>query len=356
MKAFGFLSFGHYGHGTGIGDPDAKTSLQDALDITIGADELGVNGAYWRVHHFARQAASPIAMLAAAGARTKNIEVGTGVIDMRYENPLMLAEDIATLDLLLDQRIAIGVSRGSPEPAKRGWEAFGYTGSTDPRGADIAYSHFDQFLSAIKGEGQADLDASGYILGTPPSGPRLRIEPHSPGVEKRIWWGAGSRQTAIWAAQQGVNLMSSTLLTETEDGKNFSQLQNEQIELYRRTWKEAGHDFTPRVSVSRSIFPIVDAADAKLFGRAGEAHDSIGIIDGLHSTFGKTYAAEPDVLIEQLLDDEAVMNADTLMLTIPSNYGVDLNLKILENFATHVAPALGWRPNTKGLPTGYPVD
>ena len=356
MKSFGFLSFGHYGHGTGLGDPDAKTSLKDALEITIGADDLGVNGASWRVHHFARQAASPIALLAAAGTKTKNIEVGTGVIDMRYENPLHLAEDVAMLDLLLDQRIAIGVSRGSPEQAKRGWEAFGYTGSTDPRGADIAYDHFEKFMSGIRGEGQVDLDQNGYILGTAPTGPRLRIEPHAPGVEQRIWWGAGSRDTAVWAAKQGVNLMSSTLLTETENGKSFSQLQSEQIDLYRQTWKEAGHDFTPRVSVSRSIFPIVDATDAKLFGGAGEASDSIGIIDGKTSTFGKTYAAEPDVLIEQLLDDEAVQNADTLMLTIPSNYGVDLNLKILENFATHVAPALGWKPNTKGLPTGYPIN
>lgn len=83
MKAFGFLSFGHYGHGTGPGDPDAGQALKDAVEIAVGADEIGVNGAYWRVHHFARQAASPFPLLAAAGARTSRIEVGTGVIDMR---------------------------------------------------------------------------------------------------------------------------------------------------------------------------------------------------------------------------------------------------------------------------------
>ena len=114
MKAFGFLSFGHYGHGRGPGDPDAGQALKDAVEIAVGADEIGVNGAYWRVHHYARQAAAPIPLLSAAGARTQRIEVGTGVIDMRYENPLYLAEEVAALDLLTDQRIAIGISRGSP--------------------------------------------------------------------------------------------------------------------------------------------------------------------------------------------------------------------------------------------------
>ena len=132
MKAFGFLSFGHYGHGRGPGDPDARQALKEAVESAVGADEIGVNGAYWRVHHYARQAAAPIPLLSAAGARTQRIEVGTGVIDMRYENLLYLAEEVAALDLLTDQRIAIGISRGSPEQALRGWETFGYTGDVSP--------------------------------------------------------------------------------------------------------------------------------------------------------------------------------------------------------------------------------
>lgn len=348
MKYFGFLSFGHYGHGRGPGDPDAKQALHDAVDIAVGADELGVNGAYWRVHHFARQAAAPMPLLAAAGAKTKNIEVGTGVIDMRYENPLHLAEEIAALDLLLDQRIAIGISRGSPEPAYRGWEAFGYEGSQDPRGADIAAAHAQTFLSAIQGQPQAP---------TQPGGPaQLHIEPQSPGVMRRLWWGAGTRQSAQWVATQGLNLMSSTLLTEAT-GDSFAQLQLEQIETYRAAWKKAGHSWTPRVSVSRSIFPIVTAQDAQFFAvRSGDSQDQIGMIDGFTSTFGKTYAAEPDVLVEQLKADVALAAADTVMLTIPSQLGVDFNLHILESFAKYVAPELGWIPNTQGPATGYPIS
>lgn len=358
MKSCGFLSFGHYGTGSGPGDPSAAQALKDAVEIAVGADEIGVNGAYWRVHHWARQAASPVPLLAAAGARTKRIEVGTGVIDMRYENPLHLAEELGALDLLLDQRIAIGISRGSPEQARRGWEAFGYTGSTDPRGADIAREHTQDLLAAVDGAGLAEPDReSGMLMeGQLVEGDRLRIEPHSPGLRRRLWWGAGSRDTAEWTARQGLNLMSSTLLTEAT-GAAFADLQAEQIRLYRDAWRQAGHDWTPRVSVSRSVFPIVSELDARFFGlRGAESRDQIGYIDGFRSTFGKTYAAEPDVLIEQLAADTAVQEADTLMLTIPSQLGVDYNLHILQAFAEHVAPALGWKPNTEGPATGYALD
>lgn len=146
MKRFGFLSFGHYGAARGSATVTAKDSLKQAVELAELADERGINGAYFRVHHFARQAASPIPLLSTIAARTKHIEVGTGVIDLRYENPLYLAEEAAALDLLSDGRLALGVSRGSPEPADRGWEAFGYTGSTDPRGADIAREKFELFL------------------------------------------------------------------------------------------------------------------------------------------------------------------------------------------------------------------
>ncbi|NLE98237.1 MAG: LLM class flavin-dependent oxidoreductase, partial [Propionibacterium sp.] len=258
MKKFGFLSFGHHG---AEGDAfDARASLHSAIDLAVGADELGVNGAYFRVHHFARQAASPMPLLSAIAARTKHIEVGTGVIDLRYENPLYLAEEAAALDLIADGRVALGVSRGSPEPAYKGWEAFGYLGSEDERGADIAREKFPQFMDAIKGKPMVDGDPKQF-----PAGHRLSIQPHSPGLARRIWWGAGSRDTAVWAAQQRVNLMSSTLLTEAT-GESLGDLQAEQIRLYRVAWAEAGHDWEPRVSISRSVFPIVSDLDRRFFG------------------------------------------------------------------------------------------
>lgn len=351
MKSFGFLSFGHYGPQMGRPGFDGGVSLREAVEIGVGADEIGVNGAFFRVHHFAKQSASPMPLLAAIAARTRHIEVGTGVIDMRYENPLYLAEEAAALDLLSEGRVALGVSRGSPEPALRGWEAFGYTGSEDPRGADIAREKFALFMKGIRGDKVVDADPAQYGAGA-----RLAIEPHSPGLDTRIWWGAGSRDTAEWAAEQGVNLMSSTLVTEAT-GQSLAELQSEQIDLYRKRWAEKWGTTSraPRVSVSRSIFPIVSERDAQIFGRQGDSADGIGQIDGFTSTFGKTYAAEPDALIEQLKADSAVMDADNVLLTIPSQAGVEINLHILQAFAEHVAPALGWQPNTAGVQDGYPI-
>ena len=343
MRAFGFLSFGHYGDVRGSSTRTAGDMLHQTIDLAQAADEIGVNGAYLRVHHFAKQAASPIPLLTAMAARTERIEVGTGVIDMRYENPLYLAEEAAALDLIASRRIALGISRGSPETALRGYEAFGYTGSSDPRGADIAREKFDLFLRAISGEALVDGDPQ--MVGP---GHRLAIEPLSPTLRDRIWWGAGSRESAEQVGAQGLNLMSSTLLTEAT-GQPFDELQREQIDRFRAAYREAGHTGAPRVSVSRSVFPIVSEQDELYFGlRSRENSDQIGVIDGMRSTFGKTYADTPDRLIEQLRADEAVMAADTLMLTIPNQLGVSYCAAVLESFAEHVAPALGWKPNTEG--------
>ena len=338
MQRFGTLSFGHYGPLGGGHILTAQDSMLQAIDLAQGMDDLGVNGAYFRVHHFARQQSSPMPLLAAIAARTQRIEVGTGVIDMRYENPLYLAEEAASVDLISEGRLALGVSRGSPETVVRGYEAFGYTGSTDPRGADIAREHFDLFLRAVEGEGLAERDAMSPFGGG--SGLQ-RIEPHSPGLRSRIWWGAGNRDSAEWAGRMGVNLMSSTLLTE-DRGLPFDELQAQQIDAFREAWRGAGHAGEPRVSVSRSIFPITTAEDEMYFGGRQDG-DGVGYIDGMRSTFGKTYAGAPDALVEQLLADAAVQSADTLMLTIPSQLGVAFNLRIVEAFAKHVAPALGWK-------------
>ncbi|AWB82709.1 alkane 1-monooxygenase [Corynebacterium yudongzhengii] len=352
MKAFGFLSFGHHAIG-GQQGPDARQTLHDALAIAQAADEIGVNNASFRVHHFAPQASAPMPLLGAIAGSTRNIEVGTGVIDLRYENPLYLAEEAAALDLLADGRVALGVSRGSPEPADKGWEAFGYSGSED-NASDMARKKFEAFLAAIDGYGVAKAAPAEkqyprmYRSGTP-----LPVFPHSPKLRKNIFWGSGTNASAQQAARDGVNLMSSTLVSEA-DGRSLGEVQAEQIAAYRAAWKDAGHDWTPRVSVSRSIFPIVTERDRQLFGPTATNEDQIGSLgEGRNVTFGRSYAAEPDVLIEQLRADPAIAAADTLLLTIPNQMGVDVNVSILQNFAEHVAPALGWQPNTEGKVTGY---
>ena len=195
------------------------------------------------------------------------------------------------------------------------------------------------FLELLRGEGFAEPNPR-PMFPNPPG--LLRLEPHSSSLRERIWWGAGSRSTAEWAAHQGMNLMSSTLLTE-DAGVPFHVLQAEQIRQFRDSWTIAGHDFEPRVSVSRSIFALVDDRDRAYFGLNREASDQVGYVDGGAAIFGRSYADEPDKLIEQLGKDEAIQAADTLLLTVPNQLGVDYNAHVIDSILTHVAPGLGWR-------------
>jgi alkanesulfonate monooxygenase SsuD/methylene tetrahydromethanopterin reductase-like flavin-dependent oxidoreductase (luciferase family) len=339
VKKIGFLSFGHWTPSPQSQTKTAADALTQSIELAVAAEEVGVDGAYFRVHHFARQLASPFPLLAAIGARTSRIEIGTGVIDMRYENPLYMAEDAGAADLISGRRLQLGISRGSPEQVVNGYEYFGHV---PPEGSDhaaMAREHARIFLEEIQGEGFAQPNPR-PMFPNPPG--LLRLEPHSPGLRDRIWWGAGTRATAEWTAEQGMNLMSSTLLTE-DTGVPFHQLQAEQIQMFRDAWKAAGHDREPRISVSRSIFPVVSDMDRAYFGHDAGSQDQVGYLEGGPARFGKTYAGEPDRLVEELAEDEAVAAADTLLLTIPNQLGVDYNVHVLDSVLRHLAPELGWR-------------
>ena len=339
MKNIGFLSFGHWSPSPHSQTRSASDALLQSIDIAVAAEELGVDGAYFRVHHFAQQLASPFPLLAAVGARTSRIEIGTGVIDMRYENPLYMVEDAGSADLIAGGRLQLGISRGSPEQVIDGYRYFGHVPPEGTDHADMAREHARVFLELLEGVGFAEPNPR-PMFANPPG--LLRLEPHSPGLRDRIWWGAGSRATAEWTAEQGMNLMSSTLLTE-DTGVPFHQLQAEQIQMFRDAWAAAGHERTPRVSVSRSIFPIVSDEDRAYFGRDTRSEDQVGHLEGGLARFGKTYAGEPDQLVADLAEDEAIAAADTLLLTIPNQLGVDYNAHVLESVVRHVAPGLGWR-------------
>jgi alkanesulfonate monooxygenase SsuD/methylene tetrahydromethanopterin reductase-like flavin-dependent oxidoreductase (luciferase family) len=340
VKNIGFLSFGHWSESPHSMVRSASDALLQSIELAVAAEEAGADGAYYRVHHFAQQLGSPFPLLSAAAARTNRIELGTGVIDMRYENPLYMAEDAGAADLISGGRLQLGISRGSPEQVIQGYRHFGYApGEDDTDGGEMAREHTRVLLEVLKGEGFARPNPR-PMFANPPG--LLRIEPHAPGLRDRIWWGAGSRATAEWTAQQGMNLMSSTLLTE-DTGVPFHQLQAEQIRRYRDAWKEAGHEREPRVSVSRSIFPIVTDLDKQLFWHDRDSTDQVGFLDGGNARFGKTYAGEPDKLIAELAEDEAIAAADTLLLTVPNQLGVDYNAHVVESVLRYLAPELGWR-------------
>lgn len=339
MKKIGFLSFGHWSPSPQSGTRSASDVLLQSIELAEAAEDLGLDGAYFRVHHFARQLASPFPLLAAAGARTKRIELGTGVIDMRYENPYYMAEDAGAADLISGGRLQLGISRGSPEQVIDGWRHFGHQPEEGETDGDMARRHGETFLRLLEGKGFAKPNPR-PMFPNPPG--LLRLEPHSEGLRNRIWWGSVSDATAVWAAKLGMNLQSSTL-KEDETGEPFHVQQARQIHVFKEAWKEAGHKHAPRTSVSRSIFALVNDEDRAYFGGRPE-RDQVGYIEqDLRAVFGRGYAAEPERLIEELKQDEAIAEADTLLLTIPNQLGVAYNAHVMETIMTQIAPAMGWR-------------
>jgi len=215
LKKIGFLSFGHWTDSYGSQVRSAADSLLQSIELAVAAHELGADGAYFRVHHFARQLSSPFPLLAAVGARTRSIEIGTAVIDMRYEHPLYMAEDAGAADIIAGGRLQLGISRGSPEQVIDGWRHFGYTPAEGESDADMARRHAEVFLDRLTREGFAKPNPR-PMFPNPPG--LLRIEPHSNALRDRIWWGSSSNATARWAATLGMNLQSSTL---KDDGRTF---------------------------------------------------------------------------------------------------------------------------------------
>jgi alkanesulfonate monooxygenase SsuD/methylene tetrahydromethanopterin reductase-like flavin-dependent oxidoreductase (luciferase family) len=325
VKKIGFLSFGHWSASPYSEVRSAADALLQSIDLAVAAEELGADGAYFRVHHFAQQLASPFPLLAAIGARTSRIEIGTAVIDMRYENPQYMTEDAGAADLIAGGRLQLGISRGSPEQVIDGFRTFGYDPADGETDADMARRHATDFLGLLDGVGFAQPNPR-PMFPNPPG--LLRIEPHSPGLRDRIWWGAATDATAVWAAELGMNLQSSTLKFD-ESGEPLHIQQRKQIEAYRAAWKAAGHEREPRVSVSRSIFALVNDRDRAYFGHETNTQDQIGYLDSqTRAIFGRSYAAEPDVLIKELAGDEAI---------------AAYNAHVIESLLRHVAPGLGWR-------------
>ena len=261
---------------------------------------------------------------------------------MRYENPLYMAEDAGAADLIAGGRLQLGISRGSPEQVIDGWRYFGYAPAEGETDADMARRHAEVFLEVLKGEGFAEPNPRPMFPNPP--GPAARSSRTRTGLRERIWWGSSSNATAKWAAKLGMNLQSSTL-KDDESGEPLHVQQRKQIEAYREAWKEAGHEREPRVSVSRSDLrrSSTTATGPTSVATATSPTRSAIIDANTRAIFGRSYAAEPDVLVKELAADEAIAAADTLLLTVPNQLGVDYNAHLLASVLTKVAPALGWR-------------
>ncbi|MDR2465327.1 MAG: LLM class flavin-dependent oxidoreductase [Streptococcaceae bacterium] len=339
MKKIGFLSFGHWAD-EGSVVKSAEQAYLESVDLAVEAERIGLDGAYYRVHHFAQQIGSPFPLLSAIGAKTKTIEIGTGLIDMRYENPYMMAENAGLTDILTKNRVQLGVGRGSPEQVLDGWKYFGYN-YTEEEIKEVTRERTLEFLELLDGTPFAEPNPQPMF---PQGSGKLRIEPYSASLRERIWWGAGSVETAVWAAKHGMNLQSSTLVNY-ETNEPFHIQQRNQLIAFKEAWKQAGHDFEPRTMVTRSIMPITTDLDRQIFGYGKTNDDQVGYL-AYHDNptiFGKNYIGEPEQLVKELQEDEAIKEADTLLLTIPNTLGVDYNIHLLETIRKEIAPDLGWK-------------
>lgn len=326
MQKIGFLSFGWWSKAPGSVVRTPSDLMHDTIALAEAAEDAGMDGAWIRVHHYDQNISSPFPLLAAMGARTSTVELGTGVINMRYENPLYMAEAAATADLIANGRLQLGVSRGSPEAPLDGPGSFGYPLPDGVSPAEDAAERIARFREAISGVGIAEPGPTAHVM----HGQKLPITPQAPGLSERIWYGAGSNDSARRVGELGMHLMSSTLVLEAT-GEPLGVVQARQIEVFRDAWRAAGHEGEPRVSVSRSIMPIIDDATARYFGpllerdKMGGNRDHVGELENTLSTFGKTYVGSVDKIVAELREDDAVMTADTLLVTVPNQLGADFN-------------------------------
>lgn len=336
-KKIGFLSFGHHRDVPGSRVRTAGDALRDHVELAKAAEAAGLDGAWLRVHHFDHSLAAPFPLLSAMAAVTTTLDVGTGVVDLRYENPLYLAEEAGATDLISAGRLQLGISRGSPEPAVDGQAKFGYHLADGEDWSSHTRQRADVFRHAIAG---APVAHSKRALAAG-AGPDLPIAPLSPGLPGRIWWGAATAATGAWAGREGYNLLSSTLLL-ADDGRPFHIQQAAQVRAYRREFEAAGHTLGGLAAVTRSAFPITSDEDNAYFGLDRGDRDSVGFLDGSTARSGPTFAGSIDEVASALAADQGVNEADYVLFALPSMLGVDYNAHLFENLAT-VARQLGWK-------------
>ena len=342
MKKIGFLSFGHWTPSPHSQVRTGADALIQSIELAVAAEELGADGAYFRVHHFARQLGSPFPLLAAVGARTKKIEIGTAVIDMRYENPLYMAEDAGAADLIAGGRLQLGISRGSPEQVIDGWRYFGYAPQEGQTDADMARRHAEVFLEVLEGEGFAQPN------------PRPMF-PNPPGLlARRAALGRAARADLVGLELErhvrvgrAARLESPEL--DAEDRRERRAVARAAAQADRGVPRglEEGRAQTRAARVGEpQYFCARRRSRSRVLRRPrrrrSRTRSATSTRIPARSSAARTRPS-PAALAKQLAADEAIAAADTLLLTVPNQLGVDYNAHALESILKYVAPELGWR-------------
>ncbi|WP_433308906.1 LLM class flavin-dependent oxidoreductase [Micromonospora sp. CA-269861] len=330
LRKLGFLTIGLFD------EADPRAGHEATLKLMELGEQLGFDSTWVRHRHLQYGISSPVAVLAAASQRTRHLELGTAVIPLGWENPLRLAEDLATVDILSGGRLNAGVSVGPPMHFDRVRRSL-YPDTADAE--DFSYTRVRRLLDLVRGEPASDVDGfEGFEEFS------RRVQPHSPGLASRMWYGAGSLSSARWAGEQGMNLLTSSVV-KAEDATDFAEIQLSHIRTFR-----AHHPDGDRARVSQGLVVIpTDTATASQRARyeqyAQQRTPRTAAPQGpARMMFAPDLVGPSDLIAERLLDHAAFREVDEVAFALPFTFASTDYAQILTDMATRLGPALGWRP------------
>jgi alkanesulfonate monooxygenase SsuD/methylene tetrahydromethanopterin reductase-like flavin-dependent oxidoreductase (luciferase family) len=326
-----FLTPGNY-H-----DEAPRAGLEQSLELFRHGEALGYDSAWVRQRHLERAVSSAATFLAAASQRTTRIGLGAAVIQMGYENPFRLAEDLASVDVLSGGRLQVGLSAGAPNHgALLGERLF----DADPEQIDFSWARVARLRRNLAGEWLGEEDsfvesAAGRV--------RPRVSPYAPGLTERLWYGGGSRRSVEWAGRNGFNLLIGNITTG-EGTDDYREAQLRQLEAFRANWSERR---PPRIALGRVIVPFDGADEAtrqryRAFAEGRHAR-TLAPHGERRTLFAPDLVGTADEILAQLLTDPVVAQVSELRLELPYDLPFVHYQQILEDFVMRIAPELGWR-------------
>lgn len=329
-------------------DGDPATGLEDTLLLFESAERLGFDGAWIRQRHLEHGVGSAAVFLAAAAQRTSRVELGTAVIPIGYESPFRLAEDLSMADVLSGGRLQPGFSAGTPPHA----ELIGdLVFDGDWRSYDLSYGRISRLMDNLRGNFLGGPDT---VIHSPGNIQRPRLQPHSPGLIDRLWYGGGSARSVGWAAANGLNLLTGNVVFG-ERSDDFGTTQLNQLDKYRR---HIDPSRPARVAVGRVIVPF-DSADRATRERyrqyAAARHDRTLVPQGERRIlFAPDLAGTAEQIVDKLRADPVVARTTELRLELPYEFHRGDYEQILHDTVEFIAPALGWKP--AGASVRSPVE
>lgn len=331
IDSLSFLTPGNYR------DEDPHEGLEETLQLFEYGEGLGFDGAWIRQRHLEHGVSSAAVFLAAASQRTERVELGTAVIPIGYESPFRLGEDLSTLDVLSQGRLQIGVSVGLPHAELMA--DLVYDG--DWRAYELSYGRIERLVTHLRGEYLGGPDT---VVHSPGNVQRPRLQPHSPGLVRRVWYGGTSRRSVLWAAEQGLHLLTGNITTgDTSD--DFGVAQRDHLRAYRERFAGEGQ---PRVALGRVVVPFdsADRATRERYRAYEESrHGRTLMPHGERRTlFALDLVGPSEQIVEHLAADPAVADVNELRLELPYEFSGEEYEQILSDVVRYVAPELGWVP------------